>query len=370
MEGLIKRVGQLGTRIPMKRKILVTSCLALVTVVAIVWIVFASKGSNTSRVHFKTVKALKRDLSATVQATGTVKALVGAEVKVGARTPGKVVELPIRVGDRVDKGQVLARIEQEDLISRVRLQEAILLESQADETRLGKDVERDRLLRQSNSIPEQKLDQTEALYAMAKARRLKSEAELELVRTQLSYATITAPIGGTVAEVSTIQGETVITGMNAPTFVKIIDLNRLEVLAYVDENDIGRVAVGQDAIFSVSAHPSTELKGKVTAIYPSGAIQDNVVYYITSVSVDNSEGKLRPEMTANVLIFLDQRKGVLTVANKAVQREGNRKFVMLLNRGVPEKRYVEVGWKDQSYTEILEGVREGDLVIIGYNSQK
>ncbi len=357
-------------RLSRNGKIVVVTVLVLAAAIAFVWAVFASKTSRKSNGQYKTVKVLKRDLSATVQATGVVKALVGAEVKVGSRTPGKVVELPITVGDRVTKGQVLAKIEQDDLIAKVKLQEAILLESRAEEARLERDLERDRGLRKSNSIPEQKLDQTEALYAMAKARRLKAEAELELAKTQLSYATITAPINGTVAEVSTIQGETVITGMNAPTFVKIIDLDRLEVLAYVDENDIGRVSVGQDAIFTVSAHPSTEFKGKVTAIYPSGTIQDNVVYYITSVSVDNKEGKLRPDMTANVLIFLDRRKGVLTVANKAIQREGNRKFLTVLNKGVPEKRYVEVGWKDKSYTEILEGVREGDLVIIGQIAQK
>jgi macrolide-specific efflux system membrane fusion protein len=354
----------------MKRKYLIIGGLALAAVIVIGWVVFANKPTQKSKAGYKTAKVLKRDLSATVQATGTVKAVVGAEVKVGARTPGKVIDLPITVGDKVEQGQILAKIEQDDLTARVKLQEAIVAETRAEESRLVKDLERDRLLRQTNSIPEQKMDQTEALHAIAKARRLKAEAELDVANTLLSYATITAPISGTVAAVSTIQGETVITGLNSPTFVKIIDLDRLEVLAYVDENDIGRVRVDQDAIFTVSAHPSTEFKGKVTAIYPSGTIQDNVVYYITSVSVDNSEGKLMPDMTANVLIFLDQRKGVLTVPNRAVQREGNRKFVMALSKGSPEKRYVEVGWKDQAHTEILEGVREGDLVIIGSGSQK
>jgi multidrug efflux pump subunit AcrA (membrane-fusion protein) len=168
-----------------------------------------------------------------------------------------------------------------------------------------------------------------------------------------------------VASVNTIQGETVTTGLNAPTFIRIIDLDRLEVLAYVDENDIGKVRVDQEAVFTVAAHPATEFKGKVTSIYPSATIQDNVVYYITSISVDNREGKLMPDMTANVLIFLDQRRGVLTVPNKAVQREGQRKFVLVLDKGAPDRRYVDVGWKDQSYTEILDGLREGDLVIVG-----
>lgn len=354
----------------MNKRNIIIGGLLLGAALVVGWLLLGDMPQRKAQDGFKTAKVLKRDLGATVQATGTVKAMVGAEVKVGARTPGKVIDLPIMVGDRVVEGQVLARIEQDDLIAKVRLQEALLAEARAEESRLAKDLERDRQLNQTNSIPVQKFDQTEALHAIAKARLLKAQAELEVSETQLSYATITAPIKGTVAAVNTIQGETVATGLNAPTFVKIIDLDRLEVLAYVDENDIGRVRVGQDAIFTVSAHPATEFKGKVTAIYPSGTIQDNVVYYITSVSVDNRDGKLMPDMTATVLIFLDQRKGVLTVPNKALQREGNRKFVMALNRDVPEKRYVEVGWKDQVHTEILEGLREGDLVILGYNQPK
>lgn len=321
--------------------------------------------SSKPREDYKTAKVLKRDLGATVQAMGIVKPLVGADVKVGARIPGKVVELPINVGDRVDLGQVIARIEQDDLIAKVKLQEAILAETKAEEKRLAKDYDRDKQLHAAGAITDQKFDLTEASYEMAKARVLKAQAELDISKTLLSYATITAPIKGTVASVNTIQGETVTTGLNAPTFIRIIDLDRLEVLAYVDEHDIGKVRVDQDAIFTVAAHPATEFKGKVTSIYPSATIQDNVVYYITSISVDNREGKLMPDMTANVLIFLDQRRGVLTVPNKAVQREGQRKFVYVMDKGVPDKRYVDIGWKDQSYTEILDGLREEDLVIIG-----
>jgi len=329
--------------------------------------IYLVSGNVTSRpkTDYKTAKVLKRDLGATVQATGIVKPLVGADVKVGARTPGKVVELPINVGDKVADGQIIARIEQDDLIAKVKLQDAILAEARAEEMRLARDYDRDKQLHAADSIAAQKFDLTEASYAMAKARVLKAQAELDYSRTLLSYATITAPIKGTVASVNTIQGETVTTGLNAPTFIRIIDLDRLEVLAYVDENDIGKVRVDQDAIFTVAAHPATEFKGKVTSIYPSATIQDNVVYYITSISVDNREGKLMPDMTANVLIFLDQRRGVLTVPNKAVQREGQRKFVLVLDKGLPDRRYVDVGWKDHSYTEILNGLREGDLVIVG-----
>jgi RND family efflux transporter MFP subunit len=347
------------------RRLVAIILLGSVAIVATGMYLVGGGVSGKPREDYKTAKVLKRDLGATVQATGIVKPLVGADVKVGARTPGKVVELPINVGDKVADGQVIAKIEQDDLIAKVKLQEAILAEAKAEEMRLAKDYDRDKQLHAADSIAAQKFDLTEASYEMAKARSLKAHAELDFSKTLLSYATITAPIKGTVASVNTIQGETVTTGLNAPTFIRIIDLDRLEVLAYVDENDIGKVRVDQEAIFTVSAHPATEFKGKVTSIYPSATIQDNVVYYITSISVDNKEGKLMPDMTANVLIFLDQRRGVLTVPNKAVQREGQRKFVLVLDKGAPDRRYVDVGWKDQSYSEILDGLREGDLVIVG-----
>ncbi|MGO9120257.1 MAG: efflux RND transporter periplasmic adaptor subunit [Desulfomonilaceae bacterium] len=331
---------------------------------------FNGKLSAKPQQECETVTVLKRDVAEVVQATGIVKAMVGADVKVGARMPGKVVELPINVGDQVHKGQVIARIEQEDLVAKVKLQRAVLAEARAEEIRLEKDFERDKQLRSSNSVSLQKLDQSEAQYEMARARTHKSEAELDYWESQLSYATIIAPIKGTVASVNTMQGETVVTGLNAPTFIRIIDLDHLEVLAYVDENDIGKVQVGQEAVFTVAAHPATEFQGRVTSIYPSATIQDNVVYYITSINVDNRAGKLRPDMTANVLVFVDRRNGVVTVPHKAVKREGKGKFVFVLNKGLLEKRFVEVGLRDQSYQEILNGLKERELVVIGEPRRK
>ncbi len=326
---------------------------------------FQYGGGGKAKAKLNTAKVVRRDLGATVQATGVVKPMVGSEVKVGARTPGKVVELPINVGQHVKEGEVIARLEQDDLSAKVKYQEAILAETKAEMDRVSKDLEREKPLIEKGAVSQQQFDKTTSNYEMAIARYEKAKAELSYARAMLSYATITAPIKGVVASVNTIQGETVTTGLNAPTFIKIIDLDRLEVQAYVDENDIGRVKEDQESIFTVASHPGEEFKGTVTSIYPSATIQDNVVYYITTVSVDNSEGKLRPDMTANVIIFLDQRKGVLTVPNRAVQREGSRKFVHLLENGSMERRYVNTGWKDNSYTEILDGLREGNLVVVG-----
>lgn len=359
------------TQKPGSRKTVILLTIGLIAALGTGYYFFYHTGSSgKSKSKLNTSKVIRRDLGATVQATGIVKPMVGSEVKVGARTPGKVVELPINVGQHVSEGEVIAKLEQEDLVAKVKLQEAILAEAKAEMDRVIKDIERERPLIEKGVVSQQTFDKTTSNFEMSVARHEKAKAELSYARAMLSYATITAPIKGVVASVNTIQGETVTTGLNAPTFIKIIDLDRLEVQAYVDENDIGKVKVGQESIFSVASHPGEDFKGTVTSIYPSATIQDNVVYYITTVSVDNSEGKLRPDMTANVIIFLDQRKGVLTVPNRAVQREGSRKFVHSLENGSIERRYVNTGWKDSSYTEILDGLREGNVVVVGDITRK
>lgn len=349
----------------MKRKTTIVLFIALVAVVSMGLYSYSALFPAETNEEFRTTKVKRRDLGATVQATGIVKAVVGAEVKVGSRVPGKVVELPVIVGQKVSRGQVIARLEQEDLKAKVRLQEAVLAEAEAEAERLRKDLDRDSQLAEKHTISAQRFDKATAQYQIAKARVEKAKAELAIAKTQLSYATLTGPIEGTVASVNTIQGETVTTGLNAPTFMKIIDLSRLEVWAYVDENDIGNIRTGQEAVFTVASYPGAEFKGKVTSIYPSATIQDNVVYYITTVSVDNRDEKLRPDMTADVLIYLDKRKGVLTVPNRALHREGGKKFVFRVHGVVPEKRPVKTGWKSSSYTEILEGLTERDSVVIG-----
>ncbi len=350
---------------PMKvRTIIILSIVAIAAVSMGVYSFSALFPSETEE-EFHAVKVTRRDLGATVQATGIVKAVVGAEVKVGSRVPGKVVDLPVNVGQKVSKGQVIAKLEHEDLEAKIRLREALLAEAEAEMERLRKDLDRDTSLAEKNTISEQRFDKTTADYNVAKARVERAKAELEIAQTELSYAILTAPIDGTVASVNTMQGETVTTGLNAPTFMKIIDLSRLEVWAYVDENDIGNVRVGQEAVFTVASYPGVEFNGKITSIYPSATIQDNVVYYITTVSVDNRDEKLRPDMTADVSIFLDKRKGVLTVPNKALHREGGKRFAYRFDGKKPEKRYVKTGRKSSSYTEIIDGLEQSDSVLLG-----
>jgi putative ABC transport system ATP-binding protein len=162
----------------------------------------------------------------------------------------------------------------------------------------------------------------------------RTKAALASARVALSYATITAPIAGVVGLASTQEGETVAAGLNAPTFVTIVDLNRLQVDTFVDEVDIGKVKVGQKASFTVDSFPSREFAGQVTAIYPRAVIQENVVNYDVVVEItDKYDGLLRPEMTASVTIQLDARDNVLTVPVKAVKRDHGRNVVFVITGG-------------------------------------
>ncbi|PJB66591.1 MAG: hypothetical protein CO096_16890 [Armatimonadetes bacterium CG_4_9_14_3_um_filter_66_14] len=198
----------------------------------------------------------------------------------------------------------------------------------------------------------------------SRAQSQAARATTQVQAAQLSYATITAPLTGIIASVATQEGETVAAGLTAPTFVTIVDLSKLQVDAYVDETDIGKVKIGQPVTFTVDAYPDKDFTGRVTAIYPKAVIQQNVVSYDTVITIDDSGGLLKPDMTASVILEVGERSNVLTVPNKAVKREEGEKVVYVMEQGKPVRRNVRTGWKDSDYTEILAGLKEGDRVLL------
>ncbi|MCA1801378.1 MAG: HlyD family efflux transporter periplasmic adaptor subunit, partial [Rhodothermaceae bacterium] len=144
-----------------------------------------------------------------------------------------------------------------------------------------------------------------------------------------------------------------------------IDLKRLEVQTYVDETDIGKIREGQQASFTVDTFPGTDFPGSVTAIYPKALIQDNVVNYIVTVEIHDFHNLvLRPEMTANVTITLGERKDVLAVPTSAISRDRGEQFVMVSEDGMHMRRSVKTGWRDGPYTEITDGLADGELIVL------
>ena len=325
-----------------------------------------------------TTEAARRDFSSSVRAIGTVKPQIGAEVRVGSRISGRLERLTSNIGDKVEKGQVLAELESADLravVARNEAATAVAREKIADaeaRTKLSETIyKRQQRLMTTAATSQQLVD--EALreregsavgIQIAKMELELTQAQLRESQVILSYATIMAPISGVVASVTTQQGETVAAGLTAPTFLTIVDLERLQVNALVDEVDIGKIAVGQRALFNVDAFPAQDFTGQVSAIYPTATIVDNVVKYIVAIAINETQrGLLRPEMTANVQIMLETRT-VLAIPARAIRQESGRSVVYISKGLETEVRPVRIGWRDGAWAEVVEGIATGERILI------
>ena len=315
---------------------------------------------------YRTATVERRSISSTVLATGVIRPQVGAEVQVGSRVSGILKELHVTIGDQVPAGFLLAVLDPTEFEAR-RNQAAAQLETAVTERDFAAlELGRARQMLQEEVVTQAEFDAADRAFKMAAARVRQAEAALESAEIQLGYTRITAPVGGVVASVSTQVGETVAASFASPTFVTIIDLDRLEVWAYVDETDIGRVEVGQRATFTVDTYLDTDFEGVVTAIQPAAEIIDNVVNYVTLIEIGPRNGKtLRPEMTTTVNILLEGREDALALPNGAVRRDSDGAFAFVLEPAGPERRAIRTGYRGSDFTEVLEGLDQGDEVIVG-----
>ena len=313
------------------------------------------------------VRVTRRDIGAAVKATGVVKPSIGAEVKVGSRVSGVVTHLYVRIGDSVARGQLLAELETRELSARRAQAEAAMSAAKATLEYARSDLARRRELSASQLLSPAELDVAERSCSVAEQQFTEAMANLDFASTELGYSRITAPIAGIVASVATQEGETVAASLAAPTFVTLVDLARLEVWAYVDETDIGRVQEGETARFTVDTYPGHEFEGRVTAIYPQAEIRDNVVDYVTVLTFEPPRDRtLRPEMTTSVRIATDTHGGVLAVPLHALHREQGRTFVEL---PAGERRWVTAGIRDETHCEIVAGLHEGEEVLVSQQAR-
>ena len=243
-----------------------------------------------------------------VKASGVIKPMIGAEVRVGASVSGIVRRLYVRIGDVVEKGQLLAELDDRELVARRNQATAALKLAEANRSYAQAELTRMRSLSRERLLSPNDLDLAEQAYEVARQQANSAAASVAEASTQLGYARIVAPIAGVVSAVSTQEGETVAASFAAPTFVTLLDLRRLEVWAYVDETDIGRIHVGQPARFTVDTYSAQEFEGRVTSIHPQAEIRDNVVNYVAVVTFEPPRDRvLRPEMTAMVRIETNER---------------------------------------------------------------
>jgi HlyD family secretion protein len=317
---------------------------------------------------FETVQVTKKNLNVSILATGIVKPRIGAEVKVGSRVSGVVKHLYVKNGDFVKKGEILAILDDSELSAQFRLQSANLDNARTTLKYALIEMERIKPLAEKSFTSRQTYDNMVKERDLATARLASQQAATDLAATQLGFTRIIAPISGVIGSVSTQEGETVTAAFVSPTFVTIIDVNRIEVRAYVDETDIGKVKAGQEASFTVDTYPGTTFSGIVSAIYPKAEIRDNVVNYIVILSVkDIPDGtQLRPEMTTYCTIVCKQGIRAWSIPNNAIRHRDSETVVYVLEHGQPVKRKISTGLKTTNMIEVLAGLKENEQVIINY----
>jgi len=349
----------------MKKFVWAVAVIVVASVSLLLVRVLAKRSSNDPQ-GAEVIRVVRRDVVSVVKATGVIKPMVGAEVRVGSTASGVVTHLYVRVGDSVTKGAVLADVDSRELDARREAAEAAVRLAKANLDYGQADFGRKNGLFTAGVIARAELDLAQQAYAVAEQQFKQAQANLADAVTQLGYTKIVAPISGTVESVTTQEGETVASSFAAPTFVTLLDLSRLEVWAYVDETDIGRIRVGQKATFTVDTYGDNQFPGQVTAIYPQAQIRSNVVDYIAVIRFQRPPNRIpRPEMTTTVMIAEQQHRNVLSLPISAVHREGGRQYVTAHNASSTERRWITTGLRDENYLEITDGVHDGEEVLLG-----
>lgn len=306
----------------------------------------------------------RRSIAASVLATGVVRLRVGGEVRVGAQLSGIVEKLNVEVGSKIRQGDVIAKIDSRGIEARLAQARAQVDVAAQDVRRAEVELARAKQLGEKKLIAASDVEDGQLTLAEAKAKLEKARRDAAVVQTDLSYAVIRSPITGTVASVSTQEGETVAASFTTPTFATIIEDGALELIAMVDETDIGNVAIDNPVNFTVEAYPTTEYEGHVARVAPKGTIISGVVNFEVMIRIDSPAELLKPDMTANVSIRTAEREA-LVVPNAALQREGSDRYVWVEQDGKLARKPVTVGTRDANFTEIRQGVSPADKVLIG-----
>ena len=304
-----------------------------------------------------------RSIASTVLATGIIRLRVGAEVRIGSQLSGIVEELNVVVGSKINQGEVIARIDATSLKARLAQANAQVKVLEQEVRRAEVELERARKLDTQALAPANDIEDRSLDLADTQARLQKAQRDAAVVSADLQYAVIRAPITGTVASVTTQKGETVAAAFTTPTFATIIAEEALELVAMVDETDIGAVAPGNTVYFTVEAYPTREFEGTVRQIAPKGTIISGVVNFEVMIDIASPVDVLRPDMTANVSIRTAEREA-LVLPNEAIQRQGFEQFVYIEENGRLVTRSVVAGTRETGITEIRQGLNAGDVVAI------
>ena len=310
-----------------------------------------------------TVYPERRMIATMVNATGTVRLRVGSEVRVGSQLSGIVKKLNVTVGSHVRAGEIIAEIDGATIQARLADADAQAEFDRASLERARVNYERARQLASQGLIPAQQGEDLQLALEEAKAKYEKSLRDRDLVKVDLAYVHIRAPISGTVASVSTQEGETVAASFTAPTFVTIIGDGALQLVAMVDETDIANVRTSNPVRFTVDSFTARDFPGIVACVAPKATIVSGVVNYEVTINISKDTQLLKPDMTANISIQTAQHEALL-LPGAAVQRDGDQSFVYIPGTPGRQRKPVVLGNKDGEMVEVKRGIAPNDEVLL------
>ncbi len=363
--------------------------IAGVAVIGVVCYFFlgASPGRALS---WETTQVKRERISNMVSATGTVEPVT--KVDVGTQVSGIVDKIYVDYNSVVKKGQLIAEMDKVTLQAELESQEAQLANAKAEYDYQQKNYARSKVLFEKKLISDTDYESATYNYEKAKSTYDKSKADIVKVRRNLGYAVITSPIDGVVISREVEEGQTVAAGFETPTLFTIAkDLTEMQVIADVDEADIGQVMDGQRVTFSVDAYPNDIFEGVVTQVRLEATVESNVVTYEVVISAPNPDLKLKPGLTATVSIYTLEKNGVLTISPKAlkfvpdyqvaeasgvilepvqVENPALQKTVWVKKGDTLEQKEVRLGTLLTSVVEVVNGLQEGEEVVIGMQTGK
>lgn len=362
----------------MKKKIFSKVWIAMILVVVIAvaaWLL--SGGKKEEKINFKQEKVATHTLQNSITATGTIEAVTS--VTVGTQVSGIVNKLYVDYNSVVKKGQVIAELDKTNLISELNTAKANLASTESNLCYQSANMKRYQTLYKKGLVSADEYENALLAYRQAKEQVASSRENVQKAQTNLGYATITSPIDGTVISKSVEEGQTVAASFNTPELFTIAkDLKNMQVIANVDEADIGGVAVGNRVNFTVDAYPDDTFEGVVKQVRLEATTTNNVVTYEVVISAPNADLKLKPGLTANVTIFTKEQANILSVANKAlrftptketvgkdmkiVDSKGKNK-VWTLNGNTLTAHSVNIGQSDAMHTQIISGIKAGQSVV-------
>lgn len=357
----------------MKKKYIIIAIVAIAAIAAY----FLMGGKKKADVTYTTTEVKAETITTSVTATGTIEPVTS--VTVGTQVSGIVAHLYVDYNSTVKKGQVIAELDKTNLMSELSSAKANLSSAQSNLTYQKSNYDRYNTLYQKGLISANDFEQARLSYEQARQQVRTASESVKKAQTNLSYATITSPIDGVVLSKSVEEGQTVAASFNTPELFTIAqDLTNMQVIADIDEADIGEVREGQRVSFTVDAYPNDTFEGRVTQVRQEATTESNVVTYQVVISAPNADLKLKPGLTANVTIFTNETSNVLAVPTKALKFTPNEKMlteeqsiqdcqgkdkVWILEGNVFKAIAVKTGTSNGTLTEIISGLKAGQKVI-------